>query len=147
MVDRALVLPPHSRIGAITPAERAARIAASPIKGHYEQTVDRESAYERLSGRVEAPRSEAPAAPTRGTGSWERPGGLARAPRDQAEAPSAPTRRTAAREERGTVERIILGDGRRQGLAEAMAKSMVRQIGSSVGRQILRGVLGSILKG
>jgi hypothetical protein len=147
MVDRALVLPPHSRIGAITPAERAARIAASPIKGHYEQTVDRESAYERLSGRVEASRTETPAATTRGTGSWERPGGLARVPQDQADAPSAPARRGPVREEKSVVERIILGDGRRQGLAEAMAKSMVRQIGSSVGRQILRGVLGSILKG
>jgi hypothetical protein len=45
------------------------------------------------------------------------------------------------------MEKIILGDGRRQGLAEAMAKSAVRQIGSSLGRRILRGVLGSILKG
>jgi DNA double-strand break repair helicase HerA and related ATPase len=150
MVDRALVLPPHSRIGAITPAERAALIAASPIKGHYEQTVDRESAYERLTGRVEAPRSEAPAATPRGTGSWERPGGLARAPRE-AEVPRTSTPRAAGRqqprEEKGMVERIILGDGRRQGVAEALAKSMARQIGSSVGRQILRGVLGSILKG
>jgi DNA helicase HerA-like ATPase len=148
MVDRALVLPPHSRIGAITPAERAALIAASPIKGHYDETVDRESAYERLSGRVQTPRGAAPTeTTTRGTGSWERPGGLARAPQEEAEAPRTATRRAPAREEKGVVERIILGDGRRQGLAEAMAKSMVRQIGSSVGRQILRGVLGSILKG
>jgi hypothetical protein len=44
------------------------------------------------------------------------------------------------------MEKIILGDGRRQGLAEAMAKSAVRQIGNSLGRKIVRGMLGSLLK-
>jgi hypothetical protein len=44
------------------------------------------------------------------------------------------------------IEKVILGDGRRQGLAEAMAKSVVRQIGSSVGRQLVGGVLGSLLR-
>ena len=55
-------------------------------------------------------------------------------------------RGSAGRPERGMIEKVILGDGRRQGLAEAMAKSVVRQIGSSVGRQLVRGVLGSLLR-
>ncbi len=35
-VERALVLPPRSRLGALTDGERAALIAASPLAGHYE---------------------------------------------------------------------------------------------------------------
>ncbi|MGH6941843.1 helicase HerA-like domain-containing protein [Hypericibacter sp.] len=142
MVDRAFVLPPCSRLGAITPDERRAIIAASPVKGHYEQTVDRASAFETLRDRAQPA-----AAPS---GSWRRPGDVktrtpTSGPWGNAPAPSpAPA---PQRQEKSTVEKIILGDGRRQGLAEAMAKSAVRQIGSSLGRQILRGVLGSILKG
>jgi len=149
MVERGLVLPPTSRIGAITPEERAAIIAASPIKGHYEQIVDRESAFERLRGRASAPAAApAPQRPA-GTGSWQRPGGFPGWPAPQApdQSPPQPMPRSGqARPERGMIEKVILGDGRRQGLAEAMAKSVVRQIGSSVGRQIVRGVLGSLLR-
>jgi hypothetical protein len=151
MVDRALILPPTSRIGAITPQERAAIIEASPVKGHYEQVVDRESAFERLRGRATAsPAAAAPARPI-GTGSWQRPGGFPAQTSSQAPDSYAPPPRTMPRSgqasaERGMIEKVILGDGRRQGLAEAMAKSVVRQIGSSVGRQLVRGVLGSLLR-
>jgi uncharacterized protein len=150
MVDRALILPPASRIGAITPQERAAIIEASPIKGHYEQVVDRESAFERLRGRATAsPTAAAPARPT-ATGSWQRPGGFPGRTAPQAPESYAPPqtmpRGGQGRPERGMIEKVILGDGRRQGLAEAMAKSVVRQIGSSVGRQLVRGVLGSLLR-
>jgi uracil phosphoribosyltransferase len=43
------VLPPGSQIGPITPAQRQALIAGSLVAGVYEKTVDRESAYEKLS--------------------------------------------------------------------------------------------------
>src|SRR5882724_3039676 len=151
MVDRALILPPTSRIGAITPQERTAIIAASPIKGHYEEIVDRESAFERLRGRAAtSPATTAPARPT-GTGNWQRPGGFPgraapQSPETYAPPPQTMPRGGSGRPERGMIEKVILGDGRRQGLAEAMAKSVVRQIGSSVGRQLVRGVLGSLLR-
>src|SRR6476646_3161372 len=51
-VERAFILPPASRIGPITDEERAAIIKSSLVYGHYEQTVDRESAYEKLKGRT-----------------------------------------------------------------------------------------------
>ena len=51
MVERAFVLPPHSRIGPITTDERAATIKRSLVAGAYEQLVDRESAYEVLKAR------------------------------------------------------------------------------------------------
>ena len=48
-VERALIRPPASRIGLLTREERNAVIDASPIKGKYEQSIDRESAYEILA--------------------------------------------------------------------------------------------------
>lgn len=53
IVRRALIAPPQSKLGAITPDERRAVIQSSVIAGHYENAVDRESAYEMLKGRRE----------------------------------------------------------------------------------------------
>jgi DNA double-strand break repair helicase HerA and related ATPase len=152
MVERGMVLPPASRIGPITPEERQALMAASPVHGHYEQMVDRESAYERLTQRVEsgpAAGDGGTASPT-GTGSWQRPGGARGRPEPGAEAgtqstPRAPAGRPA-REERGAIEKVLMGDGRRQGLVEAAAKTVVRTMASQVGRQLVRGVLGSLMR-
>lgn len=52
VVSRGYIIPPYSRIGAITPQERRQLIAGSLIAGHYERTVDRESAYEVLKARA-----------------------------------------------------------------------------------------------
>jgi len=53
MVERALVAPPVSRIAPLSPAEKAQRVAASPLHAKYLQAVDRESAHETLQTRVE----------------------------------------------------------------------------------------------
>ena len=52
MVERAFILPPASRIGPHTEAERQSIINSSVIFGHYEQMVDRESAYEIIKSRT-----------------------------------------------------------------------------------------------
>ncbi len=52
-VARILVRPPESRIGPLTEAERAEHMKRSPLKGRYDQAVDRESAYELLNKRGE----------------------------------------------------------------------------------------------
>jgi DNA helicase HerA-like ATPase len=53
ITERAWVLPPASRIGPISGAERnATHDINKPFYGEYEHTVDRESAYERLTGRT-----------------------------------------------------------------------------------------------
>ncbi len=54
VVERALVCPPRGQIGPITPEQRADIIKSSVLYGHYENAIDRESAYEKLSARVEA---------------------------------------------------------------------------------------------
>jgi uncharacterized protein len=54
VVERAFVLPPHGQIGPITPDQRKSLIKSSVLAGHYEELVDRESAYERLKSRQQA---------------------------------------------------------------------------------------------
>jgi len=121
IVERALICPPHSQIGPITPAQRSQLMKTSVVAGVYENAVDRESAFEILKARAGQP---LPAAP--GTGA---PAGQ-QSPPWYANIPG------------------ISGGGRRgDNLVEAMAKSAARTIGSSVGRQIVRGVLGSLLGG
>ena len=58
IVERAYILPPASQIGPLTDAERATVIENSIVAGIYETTIDRESAYEKLRGRVESNRRE-----------------------------------------------------------------------------------------
>ena len=53
IVERAFVCPPHSQIGPISPEQRAALMSRSLVAGHYENVVDRESAFEKLKARTE----------------------------------------------------------------------------------------------
>jgi hypothetical protein len=125
IVERAYVLPPASRIGPITPDERRAVLAASPVAGVYDKAVDRESAYERLRGR-------ATAAPTAGG----------------AEAPPGAAQGGGWMDSlKGSLGGLMGGSGRKDSMIEAMAKSAARTVGSTVGREIVRGVLGSLLGG
>ena len=44
VVRRTLIRPPASRLGPLSPGERAGVMAASPVKGVYDAAIDRESA-------------------------------------------------------------------------------------------------------
>ena len=109
VTERALVIPPGSRVGALTTDERAKLIAASPLAGHYEQAIDRESAYERLKARVETPApSTAPGPSRRGHAASRttRPAKRARRSRlGHPVRPARPARRASVgRARRGTRE-------------------------------------------
>ena len=124
ITERLFIVPPGSQLGPVTPEERRQCIAASPIAGHYEKAVDRESAFEILKARTES---------AAGTAA---PGKTAPATAGGADTGSA-------------IKEILFGKtgprgGQHDGLAQMLAKSAVRTIGSSVGREIMRGVLGSI---
>ena len=120
IVERAFVCPPQGRLGPISSAERQALIEASAIKGQYEKTVDRESAYEILKNRAAPSAAPGAPAPEKSAG-----GGLL----DSLLGGTGP---------RG---------GHREGAAEAMVKSAARSIGSQIGRSLIRGVLGSLMGG
>ena len=64
MVERALVCPPRSRLTPLSTEERAAAIRRSVLFGHYEKTVDRESAYEKLKARAEQQETNEAASPS-----------------------------------------------------------------------------------
>lgn len=49
VVERAFMMPPHSKIGPIDETERKQVISQSPVYGHYEKMIDRESAYELIT--------------------------------------------------------------------------------------------------
>jgi hypothetical protein len=126
IVERAYVLPPASRIGPITPDERRAVMAASPVAGVYDKAVDRESAYERLKGRASA--SAPTSSGTVPAGDAAAGGGWMDSLKD-------------------SLGGLMKGSGRKDSMVEAMAKSAARTVGSTVGREIVRGVLGSLLGG
>jgi uncharacterized protein len=132
VTERAFVIPPGSQIGPITPEQRKALIAGSPVAGVYEKTVDRESAYEKLKGRTESAKpSSTPSMPT-----------------PTVNAPPGPA--PAGGGILGELGGLVFGTtgprgGHHEGLGESMAKSAVRSIGSAVGREIIRGVLGGIM--
>ncbi len=162
MVDRVRILPPRSRMGAITEEERQRILSLSPLRGKYDRDVDRSSAYERLTERAEtvvepgdpwagareAVSAVAPANPW-GTGDpTARPPQPVRHPR---------RRISRSRSARPAVEKtsggwagmlgnMLSGGGRRQSVGEAMVKSVARTVGSQIGRAVVRGILGSILK-
>lgn len=120
VVQKTLIRPPASRLGPLLPPERAAVMAQSPVRGLYDTTLDRESAYEMLQKKA-APEPElAPEAPPPQRGPWAG---------DEASGRPAPKARAS----------------NRQGMGEAFAKSMLRTIGSQVGRELIRGVLGGLV--
>ena len=123
VVERVLIVPPTGRMGAISPEERAAMVAKSPMKGAYDEAIDRESAYEVLRGRALAEQERTPEKTSSRGGPAKRTWG-------------APASRPPAQPRAAS----------RQTMAEAAAKSAVRSVGSSLGRALVRGILGSLLK-
>ncbi len=63
VVERAKVRPPESRLGPVTPAERLAVMAHSPVGAAYDRPLDRESAFEMLAARSKAAPAPPPQAP------------------------------------------------------------------------------------
>lgn len=121
-VERVLICPPQSQIGPATKAKRKEIMDKSPMKGRYDETVDRESAFELLKARAE----------------------------EQTRQEAAEAKRVEEEKEaKKTAKAKSSRKSNRQGLGEAMMKSVVRSVGSQLGRnlgkKIVRGVLGSLL--
>jgi len=133
MVQRTLIRPPSSRLGPITSDERRKLIAESPVAGQYEETIDRESAFEMLQKKAKDAQDAEEQAQQADSGRsrWTIPGFGNDDPAPQPTGRRAPAPRPS----------------NRQTVAEAAIKSVVRSVGSSVGRAIVRGILGSLSRG
>ena len=153
VVERTLVRPPSSRIGTISDEERKKVIAASPVGGIYDKAIDRESAFEILSVRVEtkvttetAPEGDGEAQPEKPAGEGGgilggiggMLGGVLGTNRGRGR---LTTTQRVARSVTRTVTTRVVG-----GMAAQIGKQVGGSMGGSIGRAIVRGVLGSILR-
>jgi DNA helicase HerA-like ATPase len=127
VVAQTKIRPPDSRLGPATEAERAATMAASPVRGVYDTAVNRESAEEVLKARrAQADRIEAETATAAA----------------EAKAAEKAARSTAA--SRAPAAPRPRASSNRQTPMEALTKSVLRTAGSTITRELLRGVLGSL---
>ena len=161
VVSRSLIAPPGSRVGPITPDERAAVMAASPLRGKYDVTIDRESAFEVLNRRgtqmVEKTQSQ-PASP------WGGPQPAPSAPAPSSPwthktvpnvPPAAPPQEPAGGGILDTIGGMIGGSGdkpsngrsNRMSTGELIIRSVAQSAARSLGTQITRASLRNVLGG
>jgi len=129
VVERAMVIAPQSKMGALGEEGLNRAINKSPLYGRYEEAIDRESAYEKIvlqgfntlgkvQGEQDAPAKTADKTANGGAGLMD------------------------------GLNELLFGStgprgGKRDGIVQTAAKSMARDLG----RQLLRGVLGSFSGG
>ncbi len=120
VVEKALILPPEGRVGPATDEERSQIMAQSRLAGRYEELIDRPSAYEMLTQKVEERQRELEA---------QQAAELA--------AKEAREREKAQRQSRrGTADPL-----------GAMFQSASRSIGRELGSRLIRGILGGLFGG
>ena len=116
VTERAFVVPPGSRLGPIAEAERKKLIDGSPVAGHYEKQVDRESAYEILTKRAE-----------------ERSAASEQEKADK-----------AAQKEADQQARAQSRTSGRETATDRFVKNMASTAGRQIGNIIIRGILGGM---
>jgi DNA helicase HerA-like ATPase len=129
IVGRTMIRPPASRLGPAVAAERSAIIAASPLKDKYTDTIDRESAYEKLEAKSLAREEAAEEAKEKDA-----------AEKKKVEEKKVEKKPAAKKKSRGRKKKSA-GD-----VLAYEAKLIARQLVRSQGRRILRGVLGSLIR-
>ena len=124
MVGRTMIRPPSAQVGPITPAEREAIIAGSPVVGLYDNPIDRDSAFEVLTRRAR----EKQLAEERQRQDDE----IRKSQRTyQDESPRrAPARKSS-----------------RQTPTEAAMNSLARTVANRLGDALVRGILGGLKRG
>ncbi len=120
VVERTLIRPPSSQLGPVDPALRAGIISASPMRGKYDQLLDRESAFEKLRAKSEAAAQDAVKEEEFSTGR-----------RYDADAAKAERPKSSSRSD---------------SIGTTLAKSFARQLGTKSGQALVRGILGSLFK-
>jgi DNA helicase HerA-like ATPase len=149
------LLPPDSLMAALPDADLQARVVASPFRAKYGQTIDRQSAYEIITGRIEAARAAAAtqaadqphaavAPPTTATGlntmtPAQQQREIARQAREMAAA------QRAAERERAAAARRARADARQHDrMVETGVRTAGRVLTSRAGQDIIRGVFGTL---
>jgi uncharacterized protein len=139
IVERTFIRPPFSRVGPVTPEERKAVMAESPVGNVYDKVEDRESAYEVLTKKAkqkadaeDAKQAEEQTANTPSRPTYEDTNYRGSGPPPYREKSGPPPARRTSRAESVT---------------EAAMKSAARSMATQLGRAIVRGILGSLSRG
>lgn len=143
IVARTKIRPPASRLGPATDAERAAVMAASPVRGLYDQVLNRESAAEILANR----HSAADQAEGQAQAQAKAQADAAKAAEIQGKADEK-AEKERAREQARVAPRAAPAPraraSNRQTPMEALTKSVLRTAGSTLTRELMRGILGGL---
>lgn len=150
VVERAWVMPPYSSFSPISPEQRQALISQSIVAGVYEQSVDRDSAYERLQQKIVERQQQAIQVEQEKQLAKEQEI-LAKQQAKEAEAlakQQAREQERIAKEQQKEAEREAKQREKLiQDTVGTFAKSAARSLGGSTGQKIVRGLLGSLFGG
>lgn len=133
IVERAMIYPPHSIIGTITPEKRQELITNSPFFYKYDQIVDKESAYELLKAKMNDQQEQAQ---------------ILQQAKEQEKAiivQNKEAERLRKEQERLDRERERTAKKNTTEI-QKMAKSFMGTMSSSIGREIARGIFGSLTR-
>ncbi|MEZ4505039.1 MAG: helicase HerA-like domain-containing protein [Thermomicrobiales bacterium] len=126
VVQRALIIPPRSRVGAITDAERAAVMQASTYGLKYATAVDTMSAAEMIEAKHQQDEADAELA------------------KKQAEIDELEAKRQAELEKESKKKTTTSHKRQQKSPFDDVIASASNQVGREIGRQLVRGLLGSI---
>ncbi|UYO01503.1 MAG: DUF853 domain-containing protein [Devosia sp.] len=124
MVGRTFIRPPSAQVGPISPAERDATMANSPLGSLYDEVLDRESAFEVLNKRARDHQLEEERARIEAE--------------EQAEA------ERLAKERERAAKAAAPRRSTRQSPVEAATTSFARTVANTIGRELVRGIFGSL---
>ena len=142
MVERAKVLPPEGQAGAITPDERQRVIQTSMVYGKYDKTIDRESAYEILTEKLQKEQEAKELAIQQKEEEKQR--------KEEEKRQAAEERKQAAEERKRKAEereRKRERDNSTLGSIKKMAVTKAKREAVNAAFKFGRGLLGSLLKG
>lgn len=139
IVGRTMMRPPSSRLGPITDKERKAILRVSPMADLYDQTIDRESAYEILADKAKQRQREEELQREREEREREEYGrmGRSRTGYEDRYRDDRPTKRSQSKKRRST----------RQTSTQAAFNGFARTVARQLGNQLVRGILGSLKRG
>jgi DNA helicase HerA-like ATPase len=108
---------PESLMGAADPAAMEQAVKASPLYAKYAETVDRESAREKLAARMEQAAQQADASPTQ-------------APQPHVPAPAKPPKAKRQKQEKSVIEEVV-------------TSTAFKQVARTAAREFVRGMFGT----
>jgi len=133
IVERTLIRPPSSQLGPLSEKERQAIMAASPMAGKYDDTLDRESAFEMLTKRANDAAEAAEKAEEE-----EEKAELELREFKKARRYDAPQTGRSTSRRRSTRDTSFGG---------AVASVVIKELKGTTGKRIVRGILGGLFKG